>query len=291
VVCVEHLAGVVRVEPLLRDLPPRHRQEPVEVGADHLRLAVLLAHALQAGGLALGLLAHGLGQVGFGDLGAEVVGDGRVVLAELLADRLHLLAQDVLALLLLRAFLDVLADAAAHLQLRQTLGLEAQRQLEPLDDVDGLQQPHLVGEGDVGGVGSRIGERAQLGDRAEERMDALIGIAQLEDLLDDGAVLALELDRLHARQLGVGPFLDLDPETAVGVVRGRTGDRANATRQRDGAAATRQPNPVGHVGQHADACVFTLVLGHEEHLLGAADVDRQRHRHAREDDVVFERYQ
>ncbi len=47
-----------------------------------------------------------------------------LVLAELLADRVHLPAEQVVALLLLRAGLDVLADALAHLQLRQALALQ-----------------------------------------------------------------------------------------------------------------------------------------------------------------------
>ena len=100
VVGVEHLARVDGVEPLLGALAPRHGEQPVEVGADHRRLAALVAHPLEPRELALGLLAHGVGHAGLGDLRAVVVGDGRVVLAELLADRLHLLAQEVLALLL-----------------------------------------------------------------------------------------------------------------------------------------------------------------------------------------------
>ena len=91
---------------------------------------------------------------------AVVLGRGAVVVAELLADRLELAAQDVLALLLLRAGLDVLADAAAHLQLGEPLALQAQRQLEPLDDVDRLEQLDLVGEADVGRVGGGVRERA-----------------------------------------------------------------------------------------------------------------------------------
>ena len=75
----------------------------------------------------------GLGHPGLGDLRAVLVDDRRVVLAELLADRLHLLAQEVLALLLLGARLDVVADALADLQLGQPLALQLDRQLEPLD--------------------------------------------------------------------------------------------------------------------------------------------------------------
>ena len=129
VVGVEHLARVDGVEPLLGALRPRHGEEPVEVGADHRRLRALVAHPLEPRGLALGLLADLLRHAGLGDLRAVVLGDGRVVLAELLADRLHLLAQDVLALLLGGALLDVVADAAPDLQLGEALALELEGEL------------------------------------------------------------------------------------------------------------------------------------------------------------------
>jgi len=44
------------------------------------------------------------------------------------------LTQDVFALLLLGARLDVLADALAHLQLGEPFALQAHGELEPLDD-------------------------------------------------------------------------------------------------------------------------------------------------------------
>ena len=128
-----------RIEPLLRALRPRHGEQPVEVGADHRRLGALLAHALEAAQLALGLLAHGVGHAGVGDLRAVLVGHRRLVLAELLADRVHLPAQEVVALLLLGAGLDVLADALAHLELGQPVALELQRQRQALDDVERLR--------------------------------------------------------------------------------------------------------------------------------------------------------
>ena len=66
------------------------------------------------------------------------------VLAELLADRLELLAQDVLTLLLLDTFVDVLADPRAHLEQRQPLALQPQGELEALGHVHGLEQaPHF----------------------------------------------------------------------------------------------------------------------------------------------------
>ena len=122
-----------------------------------------------------------------------LVGDRGVVLAELLADRLHLLAQEVLPLLLLGARLHVVADALAHLQLGQPLALEGQRLLEPLTHVDGLEQLDLLVEADLRRVAGGVRQRARLGDRADEGRDPAIVAAQLEDLLDHGAVLALEL--------------------------------------------------------------------------------------------------
>ena len=65
-----------------------------------------------------------------------------------------------------------------------------QRELQPLDDVDRLEQLERCVERHVGRVGARVGERARLADRAEELADAVVVLAQLEDLLDDGAVLA-----------------------------------------------------------------------------------------------------
>src|SRR5204863_6976990 len=118
-----YLSRVHRVEVLVGALPPRHREQPVEVRADHRRLACLLAHSLEPAELALCLLANGVGEICFGDLLPVVLRDRGVVLAELLPDRLHLTPQDVLALLALSAAFDVFTDAAADLQLCQALAL------------------------------------------------------------------------------------------------------------------------------------------------------------------------
>jgi hypothetical protein len=91
---------------------------------------------------------------------AVLLDDRGIVLAELLADRLHLAPQDVLALLLGSALLDVLADPAAHLHLGEALALEADRQLEPLADVERLEQLDLLGEAEVGRVARGVRERA-----------------------------------------------------------------------------------------------------------------------------------
>ena len=97
----------------------------------------------------------------------------------------------------------------------------------------------LLLEGDVGRVADRVGERAGLGDRAQERRDALVGAAQLEDLLDDGAVLALELARAAVDRHGVGVLLDLDAQAAGGIGVGGAGHAAGDAGQRDGARRRR----------------------------------------------------
>jgi hypothetical protein len=59
--------------------------------------------------------------------------------------------------------------------------------------------------------------------------------------------------------------------------------------QNHGARAAGQANLLGHVGDGAYSCVFLLVAGDEQNLLLLTDVDRQRERHAREDDRIVDR--
>jgi len=115
VILIEDLAGVLRIELLLGALRPRHGQQPVQVAADHRGLGRLLTLALQPAKLALGLLSDFLGHLRLGDLLLVLADNVALVLAELLADRLHLLAQEVLPLLLLGAGVDVVTDLDANL--------------------------------------------------------------------------------------------------------------------------------------------------------------------------------
>ncbi len=89
----------------------------------------------------------GVGHARVGNLLAIFVHDGAVVLAELLANRVHLLAEEVLALLLLRAVLDIVADPLAHLQLGEAFALELERERQPFDDVERFEQLDLLREG------------------------------------------------------------------------------------------------------------------------------------------------
>src|SRR5262249_13227801 len=151
------------------------------------------AHPLQAAKLSLGLLADLVRHPRLVDLTAIVIDYGALVLAQLLADRLELLAQEVVALLLLGPGLDVVADPPADLKLRQALALCRDRLLETLGDIQGLEQLALLLEAQVGRVAGGVRQGARLDDRAQERADSRIRFAQLEDLLDHSAVLAREL--------------------------------------------------------------------------------------------------
>ena len=103
VVGVEDLAGRLQVGGVLGRDVPRQVQHGVQPGADPAALGALLAGAFQLADLAQRGLAHLLGQVGGLDAGPVVVGPVGFALAELLADRGQLLAQQEFLLRLLHA--------------------------------------------------------------------------------------------------------------------------------------------------------------------------------------------
>src|SRR5687768_5880093 len=101
VVFVKDATGFVDLEVVIAADVPRDFDHPVEVRADPSVFGRLFGRALESSELTFGLLADILRQVRFGDLLAELLDDALAVaaLAELLADRVHLLTEDVFALL------------------------------------------------------------------------------------------------------------------------------------------------------------------------------------------------
>ena len=133
-----------------------------------------------------------LGQLDRGQLLAQLLdlGLGRVALAELLLDRLELLAQQVLALGLVELGLHLGLDARAHggdLELvREDLGQPPQ----PLGDVALLEQLLLLLGLDPQRAGDQVRERrgvVEVGDRELQ----LLG--QVRDLLDDARERLLDV--------------------------------------------------------------------------------------------------
>ena len=214
VVLVEDLPRPGDVELVGRLLLPGKRDQPVEVGPRHGVLGGRRRHLGQAVELAESLLPGLLGHPGRLDLLAQLADllAALVALAELLLDRLHLLAQVVLALGLRHLRLDLGLDLGAQLQ---HLGFFCERRdqfLEPSLDVHRLEKILLRGRpesrqrrgddvGQAAGVGDVEGHAGQLvrqhgrqrddlleevGDAAGQRLDLEVprrGL-RLHDLLD-----------------------------------------------------------------------------------------------------------
>ena len=160
-------------------------------------------------------------------------------------------------------------------------------------DVDRLEQAQLLLVGDVGAEAGGVGERAGLLDRAQEGGDAAVVAAQLEDLLDHGAVLARELAGVLVVGVAVVDLLDLDAQ-GVGSSSPRLGGAGEAAVQadhgRDRVAAARAA-VLDHLGDDADAAELAVAAGEQEDALLLADVDRQGGGDGGEDDRVVERDQ
>ncbi len=119
--------------------------------------------------------------------------------------------------------------------------------------------------------------------------DALVGAAELEDLLDHGAVLALggagaAVDGDVVGGLG---HLDAQPAGVVGVRGAR--DAAGDAGEGHGAAAAGQPDAVGDLGDRPDLGELAVMAGDEQDALLVARVDGEGHVHRGEDDGVVER--
>src|SRR6185436_5709780 len=100
------------------------------IGANHRSFGVRIAHALEAGQLTLGLLLNIRRHAGLGDLLPVLGRDRSFVLPQLLADRVHLTTEEVLALLFLGAGLDIVLDAFPNAPFGKTLALELQRKTQ-----------------------------------------------------------------------------------------------------------------------------------------------------------------
>ncbi len=118
--------------------------------------------------------------------------------------------------------------------------------------------------------------------------DAAVVAAQLEDLLDHRAVLALEVAGPAVDRLVVLDLLDLDDQPAAQVGAGRARDAAVQALELDCAPAAGEADLVRDLGHRADLGELAVVARHEQHALGVADVDRQRHAHVGEDHCVVQ---
>ena len=139
VVGVENRAGRRDVGAVLRVRVPRQFQHGVEPGADPARFGALVAAAFELPDLTHRGLSNLLGQLGLLDPCSVVLRTVGLVLAEFLADRGKLLAQQELALRLLHAFADLVADPAADLEFGKLCTRPLRKLFEPDVDICGLK--------------------------------------------------------------------------------------------------------------------------------------------------------
>jgi hypothetical protein len=197
-------------------LLPRHRHEPVDVGPRHRVFRGCRRHLRQpvelAQSLGLGLFGHA-GRV---DLLAEGIDLLRaiVAVAQLLLDRLHLLAQVVLALRLRHLRLSFGLDLRAELEDLGLLGEGRHQPLQTLGHANRLEQ--LLAK-------RRLQNRKRPGDevrqhagrlRSAEDVLELVGQRwrQRHDLLEERTRGARERLDLEGRRRVVGQTLDARPE-------------------------------------------------------------------------------
>ena len=286
---------------------PRQVEHGVQPGADPAGLGALLAGALQLVDLAQQRLADVVGHVRRLDASPVVVDAAGVVLAQLLADRGQLLAQQELALGGLHALPHVLGDLVVHLGLGGVVAGPRDQHPQPLGDVGRLQQLALPVVGEVRRVAGQVRQRGRVLDPAD-RVDDLPGLAPLQDRDHQPPVLLGELAHLVGDSL-VLDRLGLDPQRGAGPGDAGPDGRPVAGLQHRGGAAAGEAADLLDGRDHAVRRVAVLQTRGDQHppAVGPVSVTRgqlrrvdggpgrlvqlDRHHHARQHDHVVQQHQ
>ena len=187
---------------------PGELDQPVQIRAHHRVLAGAFGHALEALQFLARLLFHLLGHFRFGDRLVELGDLARrlVAVAELLLDRAHLLAQQVLAVAVVDRCLGALVDLARHLQNLDAVGKKIEQLVETCLQVERFQQRLFFLDADVHQSGDEVGEPCRPLD-ALQRRDHFLGHLwqQAQDL--DRPLLEIERAALDI-DVGLDGFVD-----------------------------------------------------------------------------------
>ncbi len=187
-VVVEHMLGTVEVDGVVAARAPRQLEDPVEPVDDPGVLGALCAGALETIDLLGDCVAHSLAHVEGVELRAVLVDDVVIALAELLADRGELLAEQVLTVLLVDALGDVGADRFGDTQLGEVFPCPRLDQLDASRRIDGVQHGKTLVGVEVGPGCDPVGELARgLGGLQQLRKTARV--AQPGDLGEHGSQL------------------------------------------------------------------------------------------------------
>jgi hypothetical protein len=265
VVLVEDAPSLGDIDAILGLLRPGQLDQPVEIGADHAVLGRGLGRALQPPQLLPGLFLHLVRHAGRVDRLAQLFQlRGRtLLLAELAADRLHLLAQEGLALALLQRGAGLIADLAREPQHAQAVGQELEHPVEPALEIEGLQHLLLLGRAQVHRAGDEIDQLRRRVDRADRVGDLAARLRQeldrferalaqqYEARLDLGAALLgllVDIDLGREERLAADELLDAEALLPLGddvMVAVRRGDVAQDDRGRADAVQVDRRRVVG----------------------------------------------
>src|SRR3954454_17783908 len=145
-VVIEHVLREFEVALDLALDAPGYAEQPVEIIANDGRLGRHRAHLPELLELGLSALPRLLGELGVLDFLVELVElVALIAVSELLLDRLHLLVEVVLALLLLHLALDARANALLDLKDGDFALHQREYLLEPLPDRSHLEELLLLG--------------------------------------------------------------------------------------------------------------------------------------------------
>ena len=186
---------------------PRQGDEPLEIRAHDGVLGRLRRDHAQAVELALGGLARLGRQLALLELAAQLVelGGPRVALAELALDRLHLLAQVELLLVLVQLGLHLRLDLVSELEQLDLARQDGGEALEPRADVERRDQLLLLLERDVEVRRDEVGDLARVLDVHHHDLQLVGQVGdhrdELGELVHHGDLHRLEvLRRLDARR-------------------------------------------------------------------------------------------
>jgi len=174
-VLVEDRGRPLQVERLFGPLVPRQLSHGLEIRADDLGFHRVPGRALEPRQLAVHFLLGGFGKLERRKALAQLLDVTRLVpLAQLLADRLHLLAQEQLPLALAQLLLNLRLDVLLGVE-HADLALDVhQHPAQPLLDLEGFEQGLALGRVDLQVAGHEVGEASGFRNALEHLPDDLL---------------------------------------------------------------------------------------------------------------------
>jgi len=161
------------------------------------------------------LLANSVRHFRGADLRAVFRDDVAVTFAELLLDRVHLLAEQELALPLLHPLVDLGADLVLERRFGQDVAGPGDQHLEPFLHVEGFEHLDLALQGEVRRVAGHVGKLARFVD-GTDHLHRLGRAADLQQVLDQRAVLASQQMGSLAERIALGYGLRQDSQRGPG---------------------------------------------------------------------------